>query len=609
MARRPRQPKQELNWIPVRLPDGSHAMVQSGMPKPRLSQDAGRGLAQDDSGSIERFAMARHQKPEKLGFFRSLLRKWMGTEPEAPPSAETTEIGSAGAASPTTFELSLYSLRYERRAKIADCRQMIMDDPRARRSSKKFAREAARKGCQILPSKKVKDAKILDVLKNVEEIVNKESKLFSWAWMLPVEGEIFVQSVIEGDELVDAKRMPASSMERNTDDNDNFINPLEAFSQVDVVTNQDIAQFPLGLIKHVRWDWLDGERYGESELVAGRRLRRLLELEEEALAVHRMSRASMTRLWNIGTPDNPGREKDVLDFKNNNGFIEGKREVFNPMEAARDYFGNGIVSVNPVVGDGNVEAVGDLRYTQNVLTSSAYPTPAFLYGLDAESINRDVMDDLRTEYLKEVHCLRDCLTEIVKHLVSLALLLKGVLPETVTYTVKMVDTSINKPAEVVTNTVTLRQNVTGGGQPDPLISRRTAVGAIAEYYDLDDVDEELKQIEKEMEEDMDKAQERQMTMQEASLQMQQKYMPQEPGKGGISQPGANTSPLRAGAQAGRGNGANGNGKSSSRDSAIDNATDNLLRNGALLRNNGHNRFNTASDWLDTFVGAIEGDEE
>lgn len=444
----------------------------------------------------------RRQPRRPSGFLAKvtqLIRTWTGKE------AETTELGSPATASPSVYAMSLHSLRYERRQMIADCRQMIVDDPRARRSTQKFAREAVRRGVvitmqPIVPQMEAEGKQIPPELEQaqadlarIQAIVNK--KAFSWAWMLLVEGDLFIQAIIDEKtkQIVDLKRMPAASMERNTDDADEFVDPMEAYSQVDVLTNEEVANFPEGVIYHARWNHIDGERYGEPEVVAGRRLRRLLEVMEEAQAVRRMTRAAQKRLWNIGSMEFPGTEQEVQEFKEANGFIEGTQEIFDPSNVAVDYFSNGLVSVNVVPDDPGMAQIGDLNYFQNLYTSAVLPTPAPLYNLASDFVNRDVLEDLRAEWLRETQVLTDMMEEVVRWACDLQLLLRGLLPEEVPYTCRFSESVTQSPAEVMDMIRAARSGLMGQF-PDPLLSRTRAVQMLAEHFDVQDVAAEVEAI-------------------------------------------------------------------------------------------------------------------
>ncbi|MBN9503646.1 MAG: hypothetical protein BGO01_20625 [Armatimonadetes bacterium 55-13] len=444
-----------------------------------------------DSGQVTAFRPAQHVKPQAQGLIARIQNAFNRAFKRVDPT-QTTEQGTSGTTSPSIAHLLNIQQRYDRWAVISDCRKMIDDDGRARRATKKFAREAVRKGATIMvdgESGMANQARA--IADEVQEIV--KPKLFSWAWMLIVEGDLFVQKIAGEGRLVDVKRMPAASMERLTDDTDEFIDPVKAFEQIDVLTQETVASFAQWVITHVKWDAIDGERYGQPEILTGRRHWDLLNLSEEAQSVRRMSRAAKQVLWNIGTEGSPGEAEHVKEFREINGKVEGRRDVFDPMDIALDIYGNGLVKAEVLEGDRNVHEVDDIRYAQNVYVSGDLPTPGPIFNLDSESINRDVVKDLREEWLKETQVLTEIIEAVVKDIFETALLLAGILPEFIDFTVRIPSGSIEKPQEVIDWVTKLRS-----AKPTPLISFQRAVQILAEFTDIDDPEEEMKRIEQEI---------------------------------------------------------------------------------------------------------------
>lgn len=458
-----------------------------------------------DSGMVSGFRPAQHVKggaiQRAIQSFTGAFARLLGR----PPARQTTEQGASQTSTPSITQYQLIQLRYERRAKIADCRQMEIDDPRARKSVAMFAREAVRKGCTIEVTGKREEGlgqRAQAALAGIQTLVNP--KVESWARMLLVEGELFVQVVAAGAEIVDVKRMPAAGMERITDDTDEFIDPARAFEQVDELTQQTVAPFALWQIVHERWNHVDGERYGEPELTSVRRMSRLLRLMEDAQVVRRMTRAAMQRIWNIGTKESPAGEGDLDEFKAKNGFVEGRAEIYDPNNAAVDYFGlNETLSASVISADEHVSDIQDISKYENVY-ASGLPTPAALYNLGASDVNRDVLEDQRAEWLKQTVALSDAMSRVVRQICDRTLLLAGILPETVDYSIHFSESSIETPSDIVARVRDLRQNTVGTGRnalPDPLVSRRKALQLLAEITDTQDVDAELKEIEKERADD------------------------------------------------------------------------------------------------------------
>jgi hypothetical protein len=449
-----------------------------------------------DSGLVSRYRPAQHVKPE--GLLRSAVRKLWPFSKKFDPK-KTTEQGS-GAAAPSIYEWELFAERIDRMQQIRESRRLIQDDPRARRSTLKLAKEATRKGATITvdlkasPSKRMaqRAQKVADELirtLNPQPVNGMQSsgKLRSWAWMLVVEGDLFVQPILSGNTLVDAKRMPAASMERLTNDADEFIDPAKAFGQLDTANLQEQVTWPEALMYHARWNHIDGDRYGQPELSVLRRMNKMLELSENAQGVRRMVRAPQRILWNVGTEKNPGDEAAIQQFKDINGFVEGKRDIWDPTNIALDYFANGLGSADPIEGDATVHEIDDIKYLQNIYTAGM-PTPGYLYGLDCNSLNRDVMDALRAEYLKEVQDLADELAMLVAWLFETALKLMGIHPDWIVYTVQLSDNSSEDPSAVVDRISKMKDS--------NLISHKLAVQMASQFHNANP-DDEFKAIQQE----------------------------------------------------------------------------------------------------------------
>ena len=457
-----------------------------------------------DSGMVSRYQPAEKNKTPALlniiGRAQKTFKNYFYKSPE-----RTTEKGSSSAASPASYQYSLYMLRYERRAYIEDCRQALTDDSRVKTSTYMFAGEAVRGDALITveDTPAISKANFIKARKLAKEIQNMGNpNAESWAAMLITEGDLFIQAVLDEEgQLYKLKRMPSAGMERNTDDRDEFVDPYHAFSQVDLMTNEECDTFPYALMCHERWNHIDGERYGVPELIQIRRIRQLLMLCEDAQVRRRIVRATQRVLWNIGTEEKPTTDHSIIDkFKEDNGMVEGVRKQFDTTEVARDYFGNGLTSAKVLEGDQTISETDDLLYLQNVM-DVGLPTPGILYGLDTRSMNPGVLENIRAEWLKQTQRLSNRIKNVYAWAFELALLLNGILPETVTYSIRFSESTIETPSEMIERAMKARQNTAGAGPtayPDPLISRRTAISRIAEHYAITDIDAEEALIQAEL---------------------------------------------------------------------------------------------------------------
>lgn len=400
----------------------------------------------------------------------------------------TTEQGAAGSASPMTYYQTLWAQRFERQQYIADCELLLLEDARMRRSYLKYINEACRGGFKFkVDASTSLGKKALALAPRIEGLLSTQL-MEGMGRRVMVTGDLFTQMIVADNRVVGMKPMPTVGMERLSDDTDEIIDHDRAFAQVDVSSWQEIATFPTALMCHVRWNHDPGARYGIPEPLPSRRPWRILKLMEEANAVGRMTRASQSRLWNVGTEENPGVQEDIDTFKANNGFKEGEREIFDPTEVARDFYGNGLVTCEVLQGDPFQENVDDILHMQDVLVSSS-PTPGVIFNLNAKDINRDVLEDVRSEWLKDTRHINDALDEVIRFAFDLELMLNGIDPDMVSYAIVWTTSSVERPAEHMKS---IRDTYQAG-----LMSQRTALMQLRQYTEFEDIDTELKDIREE----------------------------------------------------------------------------------------------------------------
>ncbi len=499
----------------IAIGDGSAYILARTNTGRLMQRSRNRGSLQAgvDSGQVTAFRPAEHVKPAAAGFIAKLALKFAQARGWIPGN-QTMEQGASAAASPSTFALTLYQERYDRRAKMAECRVLFMEDTRINKACWMYAGEAVRGGAQILINGADKQPrgssgnrinKASEAAREIQDSINP--RLVSWACMQIVEGDLFTQAIVsmEGDRWIKAKRMPATSIERLTDDTDEFINPVHAFEQVDVSTNETVASFSMATMEHSRWYEIDGDRYGTSYLMAARRKARLQDIMEEAQAVRRMTRATQRVLYNVGTPDKPtDNQEEIEKFKEDNGFVEGTREIMDPDNIAGDVYANGLVTATSIGSDAHVSDIEDLRYASEVLFAGL-PTPGILFAMNLQGISQDVIEGVRAEWLKSTIMLTDKMRQHIKFHFELNLLLRGILPETISYSIHFSESSTETATDIVNRVLTLRRNTIGVGlnaQPDPLISRKKALSEIADFINVPDVDAELALIKLELKQDM-----------------------------------------------------------------------------------------------------------
>ena len=443
-----------------------------------------KGKLANDSGVLSAYRPAPLVKPQGLisrvvGTVQRFLKK--------PPQAKTTEQGS-GIASVLTAYQALWAQRWERQQYVADCELLLLEDPRMRRSYLKYVNEACRGGFKFkIDSSTGIGKKALDLAPKIEKMMTTQL-MEGMGMRLMKTGDLFAQAVVFNDHVVACKPMPTVGMERLSDDADEIIDPNRAFAQVDITTWQDLCSWPTGLMCHVRWNHDPGSRYGIPEPLASRRQWRLLKLAEESVVVGRMTRAYTSKRINIGTAEDRGTQEDIDAWKAENGYVEGKREIFDPVEVARDYIGDGSLDITVLEGNPHQHEIEDVLHLQDALLSSS-PTPGAIYGLQSKDINRDVLEDQRSEWLKDTRHINDAMDEVIRFIFDLELMLNGIDPELVNYSIVWTTSSVERPAEHIRSIIDTYQA--------GLASRRTALMKLRQYTEFEDIETELTMIEEE----------------------------------------------------------------------------------------------------------------
>lgn len=444
-------------------------------------------IGTDTGGQVAAYRPAIYTKPK--GILAPLQRAWNGFL-GLPGSRQTTEQGASSAGSPVTFYLTLWEQLFGRRARIEDTRSLYLSDARVFRSTNMYVDEALRGGPKIrVQGKDRKSKQAQKIAKEVEKVFNP-SLIQEWGKGLIIEGDLFIQHVAEvrsgKKKLIKAKAMPGVGMQRIVDDADEFIFPdTKAFEQIDSMTFETVAEFPSSLMTHTRWSKVNGDQYGTSELCTARRIIRQLELMEQAVMINRMVRAPIRRFHSVGSPDNTGSAQEILNYKNENLFYNGKLEAFNPLTTMVDYVGNGNTKVETLSGDSTLGEVKDLVYIQGVLMC-ALPTPGPFFGLQIEEAKRDVLEDMKSLWVRSHEKLQNAIGESVCHGFELALTFANIDPETIEYNLQWSATGLESNAEVIDYLTTAKEA--------GLMSEKTGVQKIAQITGVTDIEQELADI-------------------------------------------------------------------------------------------------------------------
>lgn len=285
------------------------------------------------------------------------------------------------------------------------------------------------------------DEKAKQIVNDMLRRTKLQSKAFPYLRKGMLDGDLFGQIVVapNGD-IIKVKRMPALLMRRNSNDADEFDDPTRAFYQVDpmeaayfaldpsTLSDKDATWFAEWQIVHARWDHDEGSRYGVPFLNSSRGS--LKKIAEGALdmAIRRKTRAGMKYVHSL----EDASEAELEAYKNRN-----KKALSNPFAAIADFFSNKKVTVSSIQGDAKLSENEDIKFHVDRFFAGM-PVPKALLGFE-QSINRDVLEKQEVQYLRELDNAEEFITSFIREIIDLQLLLKGILPESVDYSLNWAD--------------------------------------------------------------------------------------------------------------------------------------------------------------------------
>lgn len=460
---------------------------------------AGNGMALADAGAVTNYRPAIHRKPEKLiERFTKSIASMRGKEL---PAAMTTQQGSS-AVSPVTYPQTLWPQRFEKAEYIADCNNQWFMDPACNKACNMFVSEAVRGGVRLrIEGSGQFEQKVQALADDYVKLwpVNGGPKdgvsLFGAGTKAMTDGEFWPMVALSGtpgNATIDHfLTLPAAGMERNTDDADQFIDTDIAYTQVDTQTWNEVANFPLWQVFCARWNWIPGSKNGNPEILPVRKLARYIQLMETCKITQVQVRSSIRYLYSYGTPENPASPDEVRDLMALNGFVEGKRDIFDSTEVARDIHMGGIGGVEVLEGDQNLGTVDHLRYFLDRYTNGL-PTPRQLMSLGAENINRDTLKDIKGQWLKDTTRVTQFIDGPVKYFFELQCLLKGIDPDDFKYSTLWTTSSASTSEEQIESHTLMFE----GG----VASLKTTVTNLQQFTGVVDVDKEIRLIQQEQKE-------------------------------------------------------------------------------------------------------------
>lgn len=431
----------------------------------------------------------------------ALFSRILGSGGQRSNNTDDTMIAKT---SPTVWQYEMFRIEWTRRSTLRMLYEMVREDPRMMRANRVFASTAVRRGFQVrLSSTAMSTGKVAQAQNIIDDFNRRtgiNTKLTPWARVLLRDGDLFLNPVLDvaSQQIIRVKSLPALTMQRNEDITGNFPDLESAFQQIDPISLQPELELALWQVNHVRWDHEEGERYGRSQYLSGLAKWRQINMMEQDLVIRRRTRAAPKRLHNVGTPERPGGKTELDNYMETNKLRGG------PNEIVTDYFGNGLISITDLSPDEQLGQIQDIVHQQEVyMMTTGVPLAVMGFG---QNINRDVLEDQRAQFQQDAQELRALLengdggaNSGIRALWDLELALHGMDPGLLDYNVIWYENDDETANDRIDRVVALR-----AAEPDPLVSRRTALRIIAEDIGLDgedSIEKEIDEIKAEQAED------------------------------------------------------------------------------------------------------------
>ena len=186
------------------------------------------------------------------------------------PRAEQLKPVTAVAPPAQPFTLTKkFEIERGRKSMVDDCRAMYAEDPRARGAINTLVRDAVKGGFELtLEGARADQAQTI-----ADELIARLdlfSRLDDWGRLTLRDGDSFLEVQADNQaQIVEISRKPTLQMYRNSDDFDQFDDPMQAFYWVDSawgVMDQppaDAVFFAEWQMIHARYNEDEGSRYGQ----------------------------------------------------------------------------------------------------------------------------------------------------------------------------------------------------------------------------------------------------------------------------------------------------------------------------------------------------------
>jgi len=312
----------------------------------------------------------------------------------------------------------------ERAAVIKTCRQMYKSDARVKKALRTYATDLVRAGFFV----KTEDKAALEISQALSKRLGLSKRLQDMVRLTGRDGDSFYEVVVdENMNISNISRKPTLQLHRNSNAYDEFANPQQAFWMAPTGwmhsdPPKDAIWFARWQMLHARWDHDEEDRYGTPMWASATGAFKRVTEGEVDISVRRKVRAGMILHHVV-----EGSAGDIETYKANNIAAEN-----NPFAAVRNYYTNKPGGITAIQGDAHLNEIDDIVHHIETMYFAS-PTPMELIGYGS-GLNRDVLGEKKAEYEETLEDGREWLTEeVVKPMVELQWMLKGILPANLSY--------------------------------------------------------------------------------------------------------------------------------------------------------------------------------
>lgn len=437
-------------------------------------------------------------KRQKMGLVQSLKYAYklivgrdLALKPEQ--GGPVTSFGGSRLASPSLDRTNReFYEPIERRALFSQLETLLADHPILRAGLVKFTHGAVAAGFKV----KVVSGRSAEQVAEAQKIINRIKKRAKLEYILPAIafqlftfGDTFLQPIIDKyKEIIGIACMPVASIERRTDDTDQFIDENEAFWQKDVNGNKLIYKFKVGQLLHARHLHTPGHRYGMSQIFSARGTAKDSIDAIRTLLPRRL--ANMPFRWfNIkGYDDQPLSNTEFKQFKADTSRRIAIESGQDSVSAFEEVYTNNI-ELKVTGGDPNLGTLDDIEMLLDA-TMSVIGISRQLLGWGT-TINRDIIDELRNElYAAQAQFAKSITEQILIPIFETGLKLKDINPDEIEISVEYAQALTE--SQMIAKIDNARKDFLAGG-----IDALTYALILQPYYGFEDAEKVVKKVQEE----------------------------------------------------------------------------------------------------------------